>query len=157
MNKKSTDVNEVKTLLIITAVIILVSIGLYYFTEASLNKKNLKDDNKVPDISYNETIIGNMFNLPLKEYYILAYSSDAKDVSKYETLYVDYSDKEDALPVYEIDLSLGFNNFVLKDESNKKPTKATEVAIKDAALILIKDGKVSKYYETIEEMEKAFK
>lgn len=156
MNKKSTDGNEIKTLLIITAVIILVSIGLYYFTDASLNKKAKKDD-KVLDISYKETIIGNMFDIPLKEYYVLAYNHDADNASKYEDSYLHYLDKEDALPVYEVDLSLGFNSFALKEKSNKKPTKASEVAIKEAALILIKDGKVSKYYETIEEIEKAFK
>ncbi|MDD4407918.1 MAG: hypothetical protein PHX19_02595 [Bacilli bacterium] len=157
MKRNNTDVSEIKTLLIITAIIILVVIGLYYFTESSLSKKKAKEENKVPEISYKETIIGNIFNLPLKEYYIVAYNKEADNAASYESIYNTYSNKEDALPVYIVDLSLNFNSFVISEISNKKPNNASEVAIKEAALILIKDGKVSKYFESIEKMEKALK
>lgn len=157
MKRKNTDVGEIKTLLIITAVIILVVIGLYYFTESSLNKKKAKEENKVPEISYKETIVGNMFNLPLKEYYVLAYNKEANNASNYESLYNTYIEKEDALPIYEVDLSLKFNSISVSEIANKKPNNASEVAIKEVALILIKDGKVSNYYESIKDMEKALK
>ncbi|MDD2410040.1 MAG: hypothetical protein PHD03_04925 [Bacilli bacterium] len=157
MKRNNTDVSEIKTLLIIIAIIILVVIGLYYFTESSLNKKKAKEENKVPEISYKETILGNIFNLPLKEYYIIAYNKDADKASNYEKLYNTYSNKEVALPIYVVDLSLKFNSFSISEITNKKPNNASEVAIKEAALILIKDGKVSKYFESIEEMEMALK
>ena len=37
---------------------------------------------------------------------------------------------------------------------SKKPTKASEVQVKDSALVLIKNGKVSKYYESVTDYEK---
>ena len=59
-----------------------------------------------------------------------------------------------AKKIYFVDLSTKFNSPYVSDKSNKKPTKASEVQVKDSALVLIKNGKVSKYYESVTDYEK---
>ena len=73
---------------------------------------------------------------------------------KLDSLYTNYEEKENSKKIYFIDIDNGFNEFIKSDKANKKPTNASEVKINNRALILIKDGKVSKYYETLEEIEK---
>ena len=155
INYQNEDTKEIKTLIIIVLIIIAVALGLYFITEKALDKKNAPAELPEAVISYTETIIGEMFNKPENEYYVLAYSSEDDNAAQYETLLSNYNKKEKALTTYHIDLSKKFNSTALSDKSNPKPTKATDVAIKDVALILIKDGKVTKYYETIETIEKA--
>ena len=157
-NKKITgvseDTKEVKTLIIITLIIIVVSIGLYFLTDTLNNKKNA-DEATEAVINYTEITIGTMFTRPYEEYYVFAYPNDDDNAYKFDNLFAKYEEKEDHKKIYYVDLSKKFNDFVLSDKANKKPTKSTEVKIKDYALILIKDGKVSKYYEKISEIEKA--
>ena len=50
-----------------------------------------------------------------------------------------------------------FNAAYLSEASNKKPTDVNEVKIKESALILIKDGKVEKYYESLEDYKNTLK
>lgn len=153
INRKNEDLSEIKTLIIITVVIVIIAVGLYFLTEFALNKKN-KPTITEPAISYSETIIGEMFDKPDHEYYIFAYSSDDDNAGQYQALISTYQAKEVALPLYYIDLSKKFNSGALNEIVNKKPTKASEVAINEVALILIKNGKVTKYFETIAEFEK---
>ena len=65
-----------------------------------------------------------------------------------------YEKKDNAKKIYFVDLSTKFNSPYVSDKSNKKPTKASEVQVKDSALVLIKNGKVSKYYESVTDYEK---
>lgn len=157
MKRQNPETNEIRTLLIITAVIILIVAGLYYVTDNSLSKKKAEEENKTAEINYGEIIIGNIFNLPAKEYYVLVYNQEADNAASYESVYNNYIGKEDALPIYEVDLSLKFNSGFVSEISNTKPTKASEIAIKEVALILIKNGKVINYFETLEEIEAALK
>ena len=150
----SEDTKEIKTLIIITLIIIVVSIGLYFLTDTLNNKKNA-DDATEAVINYTEITVGTMFTRPYEEYYVFAYQNDDDNAYTFDNLFVKYEEKEEHKKIYYVDLSKKFNDFVLSDKANKKPTKSTEVKIKDYALILIKDGKVSKYYEKISEIEKA--
>ena len=50
-----------------------------------------------------------------------------------------------------------FNSAYLSETSNNKPTESSEVKINESALILIKDGKVEKYYESLEDYKNALK
>ena len=68
-----------------------------------------------------------------------------------------YKDKDDALKVYYVDMNDKFNSAYLSETSNKKPTESSEVKINESALILIKDGKVEKYYESLEDYKNALK
>ena len=155
-NNLNEDTKEVKTLIIITLVIIVISTGLYFLTDSLNNKKNAPEEETETIINYSEITIGTMFTRPYSEYYVFAYKNDDKEnANAFDNLFTKYEEKEKHNKIYYVDLANKFNDFVLSDKSNKKPTKATEVEIKDFALILIKDGKVAKYYEKISEIEKA--
>lgn len=153
-NNKNEDTHEIKTLLIITAVIIVVSLGLYLLTESQLKKEPEK---VIPEatISTSEIMLGTMFTRPYNEYYVFIYG-DAESTTL-DKLFTDYEDKEDSKKIYYANIDDNFNKYAKSDKSNKKPTSAQDLKIDTRALILIKDGKVSKYYETIEEIEKVLK
>lgn len=154
MKKDNKDIKEIKTLIIIIAIIIVLVVGVYFLTEASLKKKNNSKEDSV-EISYSEILIGTAFDMPEKKYYVLAYKFDSDDASVYEKLYDKYNEKDDSITIYKIDLSKGFNSKALSEESNKKPTDSTSLKINESALILIKDGKVSKYIETLKDIKEA--
>ncbi len=153
-NTLNEETKEIKTLIIITVIIIVISVGLYFLTEKSLNKQNNSGELPEGVISYSEIMVGTMFDRPYKEYYVFLYSNEDEEVYKLDSLYTNYEEKENSKKIYFIDIDNGFNEFIKSDKANKKPTNASEVKINNRALILIKDGKVSKYYETLEEIEK---
>lgn len=155
-NKINSDTNEIKNLLIITFIILAISVGLYFLTDKTLNKK--KEEEKTPaEISYSEILVGTMFSRPYNEYYVLAYKQDDENADSLDDLFTKYDEKDEALKIYYIDLGNPFNASALSDTANKKPEKPEEVKIKDQALFLIKDGKVTKFYEKISDIEKALK
>ena len=149
INYESNDTKEIKSLIIITIVVIAIAVGLFFLTNYLNNKKATSNIN----IDYDTCIVGNMFNRPYNEYYVFLYSSTDKNASTYKGLITSYKDKDDALKVYYVDMNDKFNSAYLSETSNKKPTESSEVKINESALILIKDGKVEKYYESLEDID----
>lgn len=146
---ESEDTKEVKNLIFIVLGIVIIIAGLYFLTARSLNKK----DNTITEFDYTTCTVGMMFNRPYKEYYVFLYSADNENASKFKSLTSTYSKKEDSLKIYTVDLNSNLDNKYLSEESNNNPTNPSEVKIKDSALILIKDGKVSNYYEKVSDYE----
>ena len=153
INYESNDTKEIKSLIIITVVVVVIAVGLFFLTNY-LNNKKTSNNTK---IDYNTCIVGNMFNRPYNEYYVFLYSSTDKNASTYKGLITSYKDKDDALKIYYVDMNDKFNAAYLSESSNKKPTDVNEVKIKESALILIKDGKVEKYYESLEDYKNTLK
>jgi len=154
INGKNEDLKEIKTLIIITLIIVVIAIGLYFLTEVALKKKNAPAPLPEPSINYSLTMIGEVFDQPYDEYYVFIYSSKDKNAGQYSTLISNHNKKESPVKLFYADLNSGFNRFAISETANPKPTKASEVAVKDVALMIIKGGKVTKYYETIEDFEK---
>ena len=153
INYESNDTKEIKSLIIITVVVVVIAVGLFFLTNY-LNNKKTSNNTK---IDYNTCIVGNMFNRPYNEYYVFLYSSTDKNASTYKGLITSYKDKDDALKIYYVDMNDKFNAAYLSEASNKKPTDVNEIKIKESALILIKDGKVEKYYESLEDYKNTLK
>ena len=153
INYESNDTKEIKSLIIITVVVVIIAVGLFFLTNY-LNNKKTSSNTK---IDYDTCIVGNMFNRPYNEYYVFLYSSTDKNASTYKGLITSYKDKDDALKIYYVDMNDKFNSAYLSEASNKKPTDVNEVKIKESALILIKDGKVEKYFESLEEYKNTLK
>lgn len=147
------DTKEVKTLIIITIAVIVIAGGLYFLTEKILNK-NSEPEIKEVDFNYDETIVGMMFTRPYDSYYVFLYDSTSDNVNQFNTLLSNYQGKDDALKTYYVDMNLKINKDFLSDTSNSKAKSPKEVKIKDSALVLIKKGKISKYYEKIGDYEK---
>ena len=146
------DTKEIRNLIIITLVVIALALGLYFLTDKVLNKDKTSETNT--NVDYTTCLIGNMFNRPYDEYYVFAFSGEDENVSKYNSLISTYEKKDKALKIYKIDLDNNFNKNALSDTSNKKPTNAGDVKIKNSALLHIKNGKVVDYYESSSEYEK---
>jgi len=155
INYGNTDVKEIKTLVIITTIIVVLAAGLYFLTEGALQRQKNKDE-ELPEavINLNETIIGQMFNKPVKEYYVFAFSNDDDNSMRYNALIGTHERKDDSIPIYFIDLSIGFNSFALNETANPNPRNATEVAINEKALFLIRDGRVVNFYDDIDDIQK---
>lgn len=148
---ESNDTREIKSLIVITLVVIFVVCGVYFFTDW-INGRKSSDDNV--SIKYDSCLVGNMFNRPYDEYYVFLYSSLDDNASTYTGLITSYVDSDDSLKIYYVDMNDGFNSSYLGDKSNSKPSSVSEVSIKESALIKIKDGKVVKYYENLDDYKK---
>lgn len=143
INYESEDTKEIKNLIFIIIGITIIALGLYFLTARKLNKTT------AAEFDYNTCTVGMMFNRPYEEYYVFLYSSVDNNASTYKNLVNTYSKKEDAKKIYTVDLNSNLDNKYISETSNTNPTNPSEVKIKDSALVLIKDGKVSAYYENL--------
>ena len=149
------DTKEIRNLIIITLVILAIATLLYILTEKVVDKKvNTTTTTAKVEINYDICTVGTMFNRPYDEYYVFLYDSTSENSDQYNSLLNTYKSKTSALKIYYVDLSKKFNSTYVADTSNKNPSSPSEVKIKSSALILIKNGKVSKYYETVANYEK---
>lgn len=144
---ESNDTKEIKGLIIITLIVILIIIGLFFLTNFITNKK----DSSSLEFNYDTCLVGTMFNRPYDNYYVFLYSSKDLNASTYRGLITNYSDKDSSKKVYYVDLDDYFNKAYLAEESNKNAIGIDDLKIKDSALVYINDGKIVKYYETLEE------
>ena len=155
INYGNEDVKEIKTLIIITAIIVAIAVGLYFFTERVLQNQNNDAEPRVVNISYTNTIIGAIFDKPYDEYFVFAFSSEDDRANLFNSLFSNYEREEDGLKIYRVDLNDGFNAHVLSEESNPRPRNAREVQINEFALMRIRNGQVRAFYETVEDIENA--
>lgn len=144
---ESDDTKEVKNLIVITIIVVLVAVLLYFLTSMVNNKKNVSD----VSFDYDTCLVGNMFNRPYEEYYIFLYSSLDSNASTYKGLITDYSESDDAIKIYYVDMNDKFNSSYMGEKSNKKPASSSDVVINESALIKIKDGSVVNYYEKLDD------
>ena len=134
INYESEDTKEIKNLIFIIIGITIIAVGLYYLTARKLNKTTSEEFD-----------------------YKFLYSTADNNASTYKSLINTYSQKEDALKIYSVDLNANLDNKYLSEISNSNPTNPDEVKIKDSALVLIKDGKVSAYYEKLSDYQEVLK
>lgn len=143
---ESNDTKEIKSLIIIIIIVVCITGGLYLLTLFSESKKSESNT----EITYDTCLVGNMFNMPGDEYYVFLYSSLDSNASSYRGLITSYGEKDDSLTVYRVDLNDSFNKKFVGDSSFISDN-LDEFMVKDSALLLIKNGKVSKFYETLDE------
>ncbi len=150
---ESEDTKELKSLIFIVLGIAVIAFGLYFLTDRGLKKETKTD----VSFNYDTITVGTMFNRPYDEYYVFLYSSEDDNATNYNSLFSSYKSSEDSLKIYMVDLSKNLDDKYLSEKSNPKATNPSEISIKDSALVLIKDGKISKYYETASDYEKILK
>lgn len=139
---------QFKNLLIIIIVIVVLLVPLYFITK--LVVKNNDEDKTVTNtteavIQNEKILVGQLFNRPQSEYYVLAYKSDNKFITLFDNYISDYTSKEDSLTFYKINLDEGLNKQYIKDETNISDD-LNELKLSDTTLIKIKDGKIENYY-----------
>ena len=99
-NKNVSDADyDIKKFLIILTILIVVVVGLYFLSNAIVNKRDNKESNVNTNvtISYDTLNVGMIFNRPYDEYYVIVYDSTIDDAMVYSTLITNYTKKENSI------------------------------------------------------------
>lgn len=158
---RSEEQEEIIRFVWILAIIIILILGVYFFTKIfvtkDLNKDNTTSEPTTGEINYNSTLIGSMFTKPENKYFVLIYDSeDVRSVyySGVISAYKKYN--KEALRVYTADLNNELNKKYLDEENvNVNTNNLEKFKVGKLALLKITDGKVEKTYTTEEEIVKA--
>ncbi len=152
------DTGEVRKFFIILTGVALVAVLLYFLSSKVLIKDGVdKDDTSTKEVTfnYNTIDVGTVFNRPYKEYYVYAFDTDSLKASYYSSLMSAVDTEKNK--VYLLDLSTDLNKKYVGEKSNKDAKAADELSLTDPTLIKIVDGKISKYLDSLEEIEKELK
>ena len=149
-NTSSND-DVTKIIKIICAIVIVFAI--VYFATAIINGElfSKKETEEEVEIQKVEILMGETFEKKDSEYMIVYYDFEDKIYSNLYTMIVDnYNSSNKDIPMYKVDLSTNFSKKYMATEdesSNTNPTSLSNLKIKGATLIRIKDKKVVKYVE----------
>ena len=153
-DRVSEDVLKVKTLIILLVIVILVSVGVYFLTDAMIKKESSTNQEEVnTEINYDVATIGTMFNRIESEYNVLLYSNE-EDGSDLNSVLDSYRSSDNYIKTYYIDLDNKFNNSVLGDELVTLPKNSEEVKVNGATLYKIVNGKVTDCISGVDEIIK---
>lgn len=136
---------------LITLGIVILVCGLFYLITVLISNSNKGLDTKEPSketasIQYYEILGNDTFVMSSDEYYVLFYDFDDPSSVYYEYLFNQYGGVEGQY-IYKVDLGKKFNTKFISDETNSNAQKASELKVKNATLIKIKNGKNVSYIE----------
>ena len=98
-------------------------------------------------ISYEDATVGTIFNRPDTEYYVV-FDDFTENPNQYLTsILFRYSNEEETLPIYKVDMSNGFNIKYAGEQGNPSAQKVEDIKINGVTLIKIVNGKNVKYIE----------
>lgn len=159
-NKKENESVEFSKFIKLLIVVVVLLVGVYALTTRMVNKEETKDEletNEVSEFDYNKTLIGSMFNLGYKDYYVIIYDSTSRNASLVSDLVEEYRNKND-LKIFYVDLDDGLNKpYYDENNSNKNAKNASEVKVKDLTLIRFKDNKITEYQESFKDVYEKLK
>lgn len=133
---------EIKRVIIISLVILIVLVGIYFLTEVILNKED-DDSDKVTEnaIQYEEILAGESFNQSEDKYYVIYYDS-TDDYSSISSLISSYQMNDNEVKLYSVDLSNGMNKSYVTD-GNVVTTNASSLRVKANTLLEFTNNKVT--------------
>lgn len=148
---------EVRKFVFILVGLVVVLIGIYFFTRAFI-VKDLFNNNKETtytdgEINYDVAIVGNMLNRPYTEYYVIAFNSESTKANYYNTLSSKYMTSDGSLKLYYIDLNNSLNSKYVASEDDKYSTEfksLDDLKLGEITLIKVKNKKVVKFITDIE-------
>lgn len=140
---------------VIISLTIICILGLFYLLTVYItNKHTEKDSSEEKEttetaIDYEKILVGNSFSMSDTEYLVVYYDTSDADVSKvYRDLVSNYKAKEEHLPIYYVDMNNSLNKkYATTEESNKNPTKASELLINGPTLIRVANNALVEYVE----------
>ena len=149
MGKNNSEIeNEVYKFIKILVAVVIIVLGLYFFTNKFVTNNNgTKSNSQEGVISSNNIIVGSLLNRPYDSYYVLAYKSKDNDAAIYETYIGVYETKENALRIYVIDLDNELNKDFYQEKGNKNAKKIEDLKISSPTLIKVSHKSISKYIE----------
>jgi len=163
-NSKTKDVKVrseaeelIRKFLLILTIIIVIIIGVYFGTKLLVNNPvNETETSETGEINYDIVTVGTMLNKSNDEYYVLAYNSQDVEAIYYSSLMTKYQAKE-KLNIYFLDLDNSLNEKYNANggETNPKAKTIEELKLGKITLINVKNGKINKYIEDIEQIKVA--
>ena len=161
INVGSEDENEIRKFIIIIVVILAIVGIIYAVTELTKKDEEKGDEVTAGEIDYNTLSIGMLLNRPEKEYYVIIYDVENPDAVLYSAMINKYDIKGKKEKLYYCDLGNALNskyyNVGNDKKSNPKATKISELDLGDLTLIKVKDGKIVKYIENIDDIKEILK
>lgn len=140
--------NQIKNL-IITLVIIISVLVLFYFITIIVTK-NTKQTETNTDINetvidYDTILVSDIYKQKQTSYYVFVSMLDDENVTSYENTLISYSNGENSLKVYTIDLSSAFNKKYISDTTDltgKLPV------FSETTLLKIENGSIVENYQS---------
>lgn len=146
-NNKNTVVtgNELANLIKIIIIVCIVLLSFYFITVLVNKKRNNTvdgSDDTVATIQYDEIIVGEILNRSENEYFVLVKKENDVNYDLYQSYLSIYKEKENALRVYNVDLSSIFNANAIDEETVLTDT-VQNFKFNDSVLIKVTNGSIS--------------
>ena len=151
----------IRNFIIIFVIVILVVVGIYFFTKLVVNKdesSTTTNETKEVEINNSVAIVGTMLNKSEDHYYVILYRSEDEKSYDYSSVVTNYNATDKKLAMYTVDLSNALNSkFYDKENIKLDATDINDLRFGDITLLEVKDGKISKSYNSLETIKKALK
>ena len=155
------DENVIKSMTIITCIIVVLIAIVYGVTELLKEKPEEVKEVVAGNINYDKVSVGMLLNRPYDEYYVLVFNSEDSKAILYSTVLTQYLQKEEKKKIYFCDLNNNLNspyyNVNNDDKSNPKATKIEDLDFGEITLLKIKNNKINKYIENLDEIKEVLK
>lgn len=134
-------------------ILIAIFIGGFYLIANFFTKDEKKaesSDTEQIEINYDKLIIGNMFNRPYDEYYVIIYDAKSNDSSLISAIISKYKEQSDSIKIYFADLNSPLNTKYY-DAKNINITKdLNNLKVGDVTLLKITEGDIQSSFVTLE-------
>jgi len=151
IGKTPAHYNEDVVRMVKIGVIVIVCFAIVYLAAEFINRYRSKKEVVETEIQNVEILMGETFEKKDSEYIILYYDFEDKIYSElYSMMIENYNSLAKDVPMYKVNLSTNFSKkYMASDEemSNTNPTSLSNLKIKGATLIRIKDKTVVNYIE----------
>lgn len=160
---QTAEQTEIRNFIIVIIVVLLCVGAIYLLTRAFVTKDLFTKNEDTPTeevvagkVNYEVAIMGQILNRPYKEYYVAIYDQAEGDyAADMATLLYAYTNKEEHLHMYSVDLSNKLNEGYYDPENvNVEAKSISDIKVGDITLIKVKNGKISKYIVDYSKMEK---
>lgn len=144
------DEMDIKGAVILVLVLIGVVLVMYGLTVGAqklgwFDVRYVKPELQTATISYENILAGTIFNRQSGEYYVMIADFSSDDNIYLSSLGSLYKNKEDKLNLYSVDLGNEMNKSIIGETSNPSAQSVESLSINEPTLILVKDGRNSKY------------
>lgn len=148
----STDLEVSKVVKILVGVLIVL--GLTYFIAGLITGdiKFGKDKKEEPpaEIQYEEILAGQALSMSSDDYYVLYFNFTDDIASSYLTFKDIYTNKDNSIGFYLVDLEKGFSKGFIKEdgeEYNEYPSNIEDVKVSNPTILKISNHKVTERVE----------
>lgn len=166
MANKNTVINEptvdIKGLIKIILGVLIVVGGVYFLTYKMDQKGKFGQKyevTKTPQavFTYEDLIVGTSLNRTDKEYYVIYEDFGNKNKVAINSIINGYNKEEKHKIIYKVDMTKKENEVYKSNTSNKEATSVNDLKIKTPTLVLIKEGKINKYVEGLNNIKSELK